>query len=241
MYKTTALNVIVTISLFGLLLPGSSLANECPVGVLPGSPGTPETTLDDEFGPGTSGLTNCLVNRENVRIVMQINKSCQDSYATHPLKVNGKPTGESSRVVNDVASCADTRAYALGNLRNMLKDLTITHAIPPDQIDIRVVVHSGGGFLMLKDAGYDGNGNYIDGGRNKFQSQIEDLMAQGVRFLFCQNTTRSFIRNKTLPGPDMIATTGGATAQLISGIEYTTAGVTAISDLQEQGFRYIQP
>jgi len=64
-------------------------------------------------------------------------------------------------------------------------------------------------------------------------------MAQGVRFFFCQNTTRGFIGNGTLPSTDVIQ--GGATEQLIDGVEYVTAGVTAISDLQEEGYRYVQP
>lgn len=233
--------LIGSVAVLGLLAAGGAQASECPVGVLPGSPGTPETTLDDEFGPGTSDKTTCLSNREDVRIVMQLNKSCRDSYATHPTGNNGKPTGEVGKVVNNIANCADNRPYALGNLRNMWKDLTITNGIDPEDIDIRVVVHSGGGYQMLKDAGYDGDGNYIPAGRNKFQGQVEDLMEKGVKFFFCQNTTRGFIRNGTLPGPDMIDGTGGATAQLIDGVEYVTAGVTAISDLQEQGYRYVQP
>jgi len=226
-------NFLGSIVLFGFFMVGNAQADACPVGVLPGSPGTPETTLDEEFGPGTSELTTCLTNREDVKIVMQLNKSCRDSYATHPVGTNGKPTGDVSRVVNNIANCADDRAYALGNLRNMIKDLKITNGIAPEDLDIKVIVHSGGGYVLLKDGGYDGAGNYIEG-RNKFQSQVEDLMDRGVRFFFCQNTTRGFIRNGTLPA-------GDATAQLIDGVEYVTAGVTAISDLQEQGYRYVQP
>jgi intracellular sulfur oxidation DsrE/DsrF family protein len=233
MHSLNVRNFLGSIALFGFVMVGTAQADDCPVGVLPGSPGTPETTLDEEFGPGTSELTNCLTNRENVKIVMQLNKSCRDSYATHPVGTNGKPTGDASRVVNNIANCADNRAYALGNLRNMIKDLKITNGIESEDLDIKVVVHSGGGYVLLKDAGYDGAGNYIEG-RNKFQSQVEDLMDEGVRFFFCQNTTRGFIRNGTLPA-------GDATAQLIDGVEYVTAGVTAISDLQEQGYRYVQP
>jgi intracellular sulfur oxidation DsrE/DsrF family protein len=229
------------IAVFGLLAAAAVQADDCPVGVLPGSPGDPETTLDLEFGDGTSDKTTCLSKREDIKIVMQLNKSCRDSYASHPVGVNGKPTGDVSRVINNIANCANNRAYALGNLRNMLKDLKITNGIAPEDIDIRVVVHSGGGYVLLKDAGFDGAGNYIESGRNKFQSQVEDLMAEGVRFFFCQNTTRGFIRNGTLPGAALIGSTGGATAQLIDGVEYVTAGVTAISDLQEQGYRYVQP
>jgi len=228
---------LVSIALLGFVMAGTAQADDCPVGVLPGSPGDPETTLDLEFGDGTSAKTTCLSKRKDVNIVMQLNKSCRDSYATHPTGTNGKPTGEVSRVVNNVANCS--RPYALGNLANMLADLTITNGIDPKEIDIKVVVHSGGGYLLLNDSGYDGNGNYIESGRNKFQSNVEALMKQGVRFFFCQNTTRGFIRNGTLP--DANEAEGGATAQLIKGVEYVTAGVTAISDLQEQGYRYVQP
>jgi intracellular sulfur oxidation DsrE/DsrF family protein len=232
-------NLLGSIAILGFLAAGAAQADECPVEVLPGSPGTPETTLDHEFGEGTSDKTTCLSQRENVKIVMQLNKSCRDSYSSHPVGANGKPTGEPNRVINNIANCTDNRAYALGNLRNMLKDLKITNGIAPEDIDIRVVVHSGGGYVLLKDAGYDGAGNYIESGRNKFQSQVEDLMAEGVRFFFCQNTTRGFIRNGTLPSTDVVPS--GATGELIEGVEYVTAGVTAISDLQSQGYRYIQP
>jgi intracellular sulfur oxidation DsrE/DsrF family protein len=228
------------ILLFGALAvaicyAGPVLANDdCPVGLVSG------LELDDEFGAGTQELTTCLSQREDVKIVMQLNKPCRDSYATHPVGKNGKPTGEVSRVVNNIANCADSRAYALGNLRNMIKDFEITNGMLPTEYEIKVVVHSGGGYLLLKDESYDGDGVLLSG-RNKFQSQVEDLMDMGVKFYFCQNTTRGFIRNGTLPGPGLIAETGGATAQLIDGVEYVTAGVTAISDLQEQGYKYVQP
>jgi intracellular sulfur oxidation DsrE/DsrF family protein len=211
----------------------ASADEECPVYVLPGSPGDSETTLDLEFGPGTSEKTTCLTKREEVKIVMQLNKSCRDSYATHPVGKNGKPTGEVSKVVNNIANCADNRAYALGNLRNMIKDYEFTNGVQPQDVDIKVVVHSGGGYLLLKDDSYNGAGELVMG-RNKFQPQVEELMDLGVKFYFCQNTTRGFIRNGTLPA-------GDASAQLIEGVEYVTAGVTAIADLQEQGYKYVQP
>jgi intracellular sulfur oxidation DsrE/DsrF family protein len=223
---------VLVASLFGLGFGGIASADEeCPVNVLPGSPGDPETTLDLEFGPGTSDLTTCLSKREEIKIVMQLNKSCRDSYATHPVGKNGKPTGEVTRVVNNIANCADNRAYALSNLRNMIKDYRYTNGT--DDFDIKVVVHSGGGYLLLKDTSLNGDGVEVTG-RNKFQSQVEDLMDMGVKFYFCQNTTRGFVRNGTLPA-------GDATAQLIDGVEYVTAGVTAIADLQEQGYTYVQP
>lgn len=233
MRKFISFSLIGSATILGLLLAGTAQADECPVGVLPGSPGEPSTTLDMEFGAGTSTRTTCLSKREDIKIVMQLNKSCRDSYATHPTDTNGKTTGEASKVVNNTANCASNRPYALGNLKNMLKDLKVTNGISAEDIDIKVVVHSGGGYLMLKDAGMDGGDNYITG-RNKFQNQVQALIDEGVSFYFCQNTTRGFIRNGTLPS-------GNATAQLIDGIEYVTAGVTALSDLQEQGYKYVQP
>jgi len=229
--KFGVLAVLVT----GLSLSGVASAEDCIVGSVSGK------TLDAEFGDGTSEKTTCLEEKEDIKIVMQLNKSCRDSIATHPIGTNGKAAGD-SKVVNNVAYCAGNRAYALGNLRNMIKDLTITNGIGPEDIDIRVVVHSGGGYVLLKDEGYDGNGDLVTG-RNKFQSQVEELINgyQGVevKFFFCQNTTRGFIRNGTLPSTDVIL--GGATEQLIEGVEYVTAGVTAISDLQEGGYKYVQP
>jgi len=211
---------------------GKPTGDECPVELLNG------LTLNEEFGSGTSNLTSCMSNRSGVKIVMQLNKSCRDSYATHPVDSDGKPTGDVSKVVNNIANCADNRPYALGNLVNMYKDLTITNGIDPGDIDIKVVVHSGGGYVLLKDEGYDGNGNWVTG-RNKFQGQVEALMADGVKFYFCQNTARSFIKNNTLPAVNEAE--GGATAQLIEGVQYVTAGVTAIADLQDQGYHYVQP
>lgn len=186
------------------------IAEECIVGSVSGM------TLNEEFGPGTDALTSCLTNTDDVKIVMQLNQACRDSYATHPVGKNGKPTGEMSQVVNNVASC--NRPYALGNLGNMLDDLEITNGV--ENYDIKVVVHSGGGFLMLKG--------------NKFEQDVVDLMEAGVEFYFCQNTVRSFMAKGILPA-------GDATANIIPGVQYVTAGVTAISDLQDQGYRYVQP
>lgn len=55
---------LLAASLIGLGFTGAASAgkggnNECPVGVLLGSPGDPDTTLDLEFSPGTQELTRC--------------------------------------------------------------------------------------------------------------------------------------------------------------------------------------
>lgn len=207
-------------SLFLMFISHQASADECP-----------SDDLNIEFGDGTSDKTTCLSNTDDIKVVMQLNKSCRDSYAIHPVGKNGKPTGDVSKIINNTATCS--RPYALGNLINMLKDYTNTNGVVPENIDIKVIVHSGGGFLMLNDEGYNANGNYLIG-RNKFQGKVEVLMDMGVRFYFCQNTTRGFIKKGILPP-------GDATAQLIDGVEYVTAGVTALADLQDQGYKYVQP
>jgi intracellular sulfur oxidation DsrE/DsrF family protein len=184
--------------------------NECPVGLVN------SMELDDEFGPGTDELTRCLKRRHKVKVVMQINKFCRDAVSN--------------------ADC--NRPYALGNIRNMIKDYEITHGMEQGKdYEIVAVVHSGGGWQMLTDEGYNGAGNNVSG-RNKFEEVVSGLIADGVKFYFCQNTTRSFVGNGILPAGDLI---GGATGELIEGVEYTTAGVTAIADFQSRGYTYVQP
>lgn len=185
--------------------------NECPVGLVNG------LTLNDEFGPGTSDLTKCLDRRHNVKVVMQINQFCRDA----------------------VANSACTRPYALGNIRNMIKDYEITHGmVAGKDYEIVAVVHSGGGYLMLTNDGTDGNGASVSG-RNQFEGAVQGLIADGVKFYFCQNTTRSFIGSDKIPAVG--ETTAGATGELIDGVNYTTAGVTAIAEFQDRGYRYVQP
>ena len=189
----------------------TSVSKECPVGLVTGK------VLDDEFGPGSQEATRCLEERKKVKIVMQVNKFCRDSVAN--------------------ADC--TRPYALGNITNMIKDYEITYGMKQgEDYEIVAVVHSGGGALLVKDEGYDGHGAPVSG-RNQFQSLVESLMDQGVKFYFCQNTTRGMIKKNVLP--DAMETTGGATAELIDGVQYVTAGVTAIGEFQSQGYKYVQP
>lgn len=224
-------NKIIIMSFFLIFISQQAFADKnrginsddgvCQVGFV-----TTDIGLDYEFGFGASDKTTCLKKRNEIKIVMQLNKSCRDSYTN----------SDGGKVINNIASCS--RPYALGNLNNMLNDYTITNGIAPENIDIKVIVHSGGGFLMLKNTGYDGKRHEYtgvdDNGRNKFQTDVEGLIDRGVKFYFCQNTTRGFIKKGILPA-------GDATAQLIDGVEYVTAGVTALADLQEQGYKYVQP
>jgi len=214
-FKSILLNlVLLTVSIGGLGVTGIAYAgggnNECPVDLVKG------LSLNDEFGPGTSDLTRCLDRRHNVKVVMQINQFCRDAVKN--------------------ADC--TRAYALGNIQNMINDYEITHGMRRG-VDYKIVavVHSGGGGLVLKDAGHDKEGKPVSG-RNQFQGAVENLISEGVEFYFCQNTTRGFI-GKVLPAVGV--TTGGPTAELIPGVKYTTAGVTSIAEFQQRGYEYVQP
>jgi intracellular sulfur oxidation DsrE/DsrF family protein len=193
---------------------GQALGNhECPVDLVN------DLSLNDEFGHGTGVLTRCLERRHNVKVVMQVNRFCRDNVPN--------------------ADCDSTRPYALGNMRNMIKDYEITHGMVAGRdFKIVAVVHSGGGWLMLKNSGLDGNGDPVSG-RNQFESQVAELIDKGVEFYFCQNTTRGFIRKGILPGTS--ESTAGATGELIDGVKYTTAGVTAIAEFQNRGYTYVQP
>ena len=226
-----------TISLIGLLFLamvttqtlGADKKTICHAGVDPND----GMDLNDEFGAGTSGITRCLANKKP-KVVMQINLACRDSYV------------DGTAVKNDVVHCANNRAYALGNIRNMIKDYEGSHGI--DNWEIVAVVHSGGWGMLVED-GYEftnlaGEGGGAPGAKtlaNQFQGQVEELIDKGVRFLFCQNTTRSMIGRGNLPTVAESKLGGGATEALIDGVEYTTAGVTAIADFQKKGYSYVQP
>ena len=181
--------------------------NDCPVGLVSGQ------TLDQEFGPGSEELTRCIKKTHHVKVMYQINQFCASS---------------------STSNSACTKPYALGNIDNMIKDYEITNGMEPGRdFEIVVVVHSGGAGLILKDEHMNGAGTWLTG-QNQFQSKVESLMAQGVKFCFCQNTARSLIKSGALPA-------GDATAQMIDGVMYTTAGVSAIADFQALGYSYIQP
>jgi intracellular sulfur oxidation DsrE/DsrF family protein len=159
-------------------------------------------TLDEEFGPGSQELTECNKVRHNVKLLIQIN-----AYGT------------------------PTRAYALGNIENVIADYEVTYGMRPGKdYEIVAVVHSGGGPLVIKDQ-TTGDGTHIV--TNAHQHQVEDLIDAGVKFYFCQNTTRGYQSQGLLPAD--------ATSALIPGVEYVTAGIAAIADFQARGYQYVQP
>ena len=125
------------------------------------------------------------------------------------------------------ASDADCKGpYALGNMVNVIKDYEITAGMKRG-IDYQMiaVVYGGGGKMLLKG--------------NKFESRVKTLMDEGVKFYFCQNTLRGFIRAGLIPNP---ATTGiPAADSLIDGVEYVTAGITSVFDHEALGWANIAP
>jgi len=215
MFKNILIAILpLTVLCWGMPARGAGAehsVNTCPVGLVSG------LTVDKEFGPNSQANTRCLAKRNKVKIVIQINKFC------------------SSSIPNPMC----TQPYALGNITNLIKDYEITHGmVQGKDYEIVAVVHSGGGGIVLKNKGLDGNSAPVTG-RNQFQGAVETLISQGVKFYFCQNTTRSMIRSNILPSTD--ESVGGATAELIDGVQYVTAGISAIGDFESKGYSYIQP
>jgi intracellular sulfur oxidation DsrE/DsrF family protein len=117
-----------------------------------------------------------------------------------------------------------TRPYALHNIENVIKDYEITNGMVQGRdYEIAVIVHSSGGLLML-----DPNAAYPHpkAAANQFAQTVKDLMAKGVKFYFCMNTARGMHVQ---------------TNQVIPGVEYVTAGLTALADFQSKGWTYVQP
>jgi len=130
--------------------------------------------------------------------------------------------------------------YGLNNITNIIDDYEITHGMVRGRdYKIVAVLHGPGGMMALKDkVTINGSGQEVH--RNAFEGAIKALMDKGVKFYFCQNTTRAYLRNGILPtfsGDPNVS----ATAELIDGMLYTTAGLTSIADFQAQGYQYIQP
>jgi len=175
---------------------------ECPVGLVN------DLTLDEEFGFGSQELTRCIKKRHQVKMVVQVQQACSDTLGNTSCLTSGG------------------RAYALGNIANILDDYEVTHGMVPGRdFEVVAVLHGTGGRLALQNTLTH---------PNRFETDVKNLIARGVKFYFCQNTTRAYIGQGILPA-------GNATAELIPGMLYTTAGLTSIADFQAQGYQYIQP
>jgi len=171
-------------------------------------------TLDDEFGPGTA-------DRPGTQELTKCIKK------RHKVKM--------------VVQLNQGNGYGLGNITNIIDDYEITHGMVRGRdYEIVAVIHSAGGMMALKDKETSNPTTGVVTHRNASEGTIKTLMGKGVKFYFCQNTTRAFVRNGILPTYAGDANVS-ATAELIPGMLYTTAGLTSIADFQAQGYQYIQP
>jgi len=115
-----------------------------------------------------------------------------------------------------LADCAaNSRAHSLRNVNNAVTDYVVTHGIDPENIEIKVVVNAEGLQIFRKVS--------------PFSNQVKDLMDKGVRFYLCLSTVRNLIANGVL-------TEGNVAEELIEGVEFVPSGVTAVPDLQRQGY-----
>jgi len=153
-------------------------------------------SVDDQFGEGSAAVTRCLANTKRVKVLYQINVECK--------------------------SAACDGAYAIGNIKNHINDLEVTHGLTPKDYSIEVIIHSAGWKLVL-----DNNAAVKHAADNPFQAEVESLIAKpSVDVRFCQNTAHS--KNVKL-------------ANMIPGIGFVTSGVSAIADFQKEGYSYVQP
>ena len=179
--------------------------------------------VDDEFGEGVYELTRCLKNAQQIKLVMQVNQSCRDTVIVGD-GVDGY------KLENHPKSCKEGRGYGIAQMKNMIKDYVLTHGISRDRLDLKIIVHGGGGLMLIDD-------NDVEvPWKNNLQDDVLDLMDQGVKFYFCMNTLRGLVSK--LPFVD---DTAELTSKVIPGVEFVTGGLTALADFQKQGYTYIQP
>lgn len=215
----------------------------------------PPNDWDDVFGEGAEDLTTCLQYRRWVRPVYQLNDYC--AFGARGEHVNGQ-------------ACSGNRAYGLGNMKNAIADYQF-HGVR--DADIVAVVYSRGGFLLLNDkparenvpplvcfqtegaaAGCGEEGAEV-AQVNWFESDVQDLMDQGVTFYFCLNTVRAFVNAGILPAAGTWVRNDGsicasgeqgctevsALDYLIDGVQFVPSGVTAIADFQIDGRPLVHP
>jgi len=118
------------------------------------------------------------------------------------------------------ADCS--KPYATGNIINAINDYEVTHGLQARiNYEVVAIVHSKGYPLVLDNSSANPHPD-----ENPFQEQVQSLLDQGVKVYFCQNTAR---KNSVMID------------QMIPGIEFVTAGVTALADYQLRGYAMVQP
>lgn len=207
----------------------------CPVGLVTG------LTLDEEFGTGVSTITRCIENRKEIKMVMQVNKACRDTLQK----------ADSLAMDNHASTCGTGRGYGIAQMRNMIKDWVITHGMKAKKLDLNIIVHGGGGTMLLRNPTDDVTGEET-ARSNNLEEKVEELLngtipgAEGakVKFHFCMNTVRGMAKKKAGPGASsekIAMIRKGLVRNVIPGVTYVTGGLTALADFQKEGYTYIQP
>jgi len=187
--------------------------DECPVGTPYGT-----DTFTDMFGSNVESSMRCNKKREKVKLVVQVNEFCRDRHAA-----DGTPIAPTT--------CGATRAYALGNMQNMINDYKKTHGMNDKDFRMVAVIHSAGGHLARKMFG--------PGIPNPYAAQVQSLQDQGVKFYFCLNTAAGFIKRGAFK---KYADSGiPLENQMLPGIGFVPAGLNSIADFQMRGYTYVQP
>lgn len=112
------------------------------------------------------------------------------------------------------------KPYGMPNIFKALKDYEVTHGmVAGEDFEVVAVVHSQGWKWVMNETGGHP-------GVNPNPDLINDLLARGVKMFICQNTSRKV---------------GIQKADLLEGVGFVTAGITAIMDFRMEGYTYFQP
>ena len=103
-------------------------------------------------------------------------------------------------------------------LRNIGNHLAATGTPMEGKIDLDVVSHSSGVYMLLKGA--------TNSKGELYAPKVKSLMTKGVDFLQCRNT----LQGKGLKKSD-----------LINGVEIVPSGVAELAEKQRNGFAFIKP
>lgn len=163
-------------------------------------PAAAQAAMDQTFGPGTSANTACLVHRHHIRVALSM----------------------SSAVLNPKSGINQTLTNAL----NMVANYENMYGLTPGDEGFRIAVvgHFQGGQFLLNDAAYNRVHNVTTG--NPSRAAVEQLLADGMQVIMCQNTMRA---------------NGWKTSDLIPGVTEVPAGVTALTDFGMSGWVVLTP
>jgi len=124
---------------------------------------------------------------------------------------------DGSSGANDSSEC--TESHALNVAVNAVKDYEETHGMKRGRdYHIAVVLNGEGAIFGLDPDSEDANSHAK---ANHSPDVVKDLLDYGVSIYLCQNTARSMSIKLH---------------QLVDRVQFVTAGVTAIGDLQLQGY-----